>query len=156
MRVAAVRTAKNPHLDAIMRRIAVGICAGARITVAASKRSTSQPARVRYACRSRSRRDRWEARGPSYSIYHRLAGSGPRVALTGDVATPLALPAGHGVVGDDPIRAYRGVPGQLIRARAPTTPRLALGGQSGLDPIARPRRWSIPAANPWFVANSVI
>ena len=41
---------------------------------------------------------------------------------TRDVAALLALPAGHVVVGDDPIRAYDKVCGQLITWRTPTTP----------------------------------
>jgi hypothetical protein len=37
-----------------------------------------------------------------------------RAALTRDIATLLAVPAGHVVVSNDPLRVHGGVPGQLI------------------------------------------
>jgi hypothetical protein len=49
-----------------------------------------------------------------------------RAALTRDVATLLALPAGHVVVGDDPIRSYGGVCGQLITVEDPDDPDVVL------------------------------
>ena len=49
-----------------------------------------------------------------------------RAALTRDIAALLALPAGHVVVGDDPIRTYGGVPGQLITVEDPGDPAVVL------------------------------
>jgi hypothetical protein len=49
-----------------------------------------------------------------------------RAALTRDVAALLALPAGQIVVGNDPIRAYRGDPGQLITVQDPDDPDIVL------------------------------
>ena len=49
-----------------------------------------------------------------------------RAALTRDVATLLAVPATHVVVGDDPIRSYGGVPGQLITVEDPDDPDVVL------------------------------
>jgi hypothetical protein len=49
-----------------------------------------------------------------------------RAALSRDVAALLALPPGHVVVGDDPIRAYRGVSGQLITVEDPDDPEIVL------------------------------
>lgn len=42
-----------------------------------------------------------------------------RAALTRDIATLLAIPAGHVVVSDDPIRAYSAIPGPLITVYDP-------------------------------------
>jgi hypothetical protein len=42
-----------------------------------------------------------------------------RAAMTRDIATLLAVPAGHILVGDDPLRSYGGVPGQLITVEDP-------------------------------------
>jgi hypothetical protein len=49
-----------------------------------------------------------------------------RAALTRDVATLLALPATHVVVGDDPIRSYGSVPAQLITVEDPDDPDVVL------------------------------
>ena len=45
-----------------------------------------------------------------------------RAALARDIATLLAVPTTHVVVGDDPIRCYGGVPGQLITVHDPDDP----------------------------------
>jgi hypothetical protein len=45
-----------------------------------------------------------------------------RAALTRDIATLLAVPADHILVGDDPLRSYGGVPGQLIAVEDPDDP----------------------------------
>lgn len=49
-----------------------------------------------------------------------------RAALTRDIAAVLALPATHIVVGDDPIRAYGNLPGQLITVDDPDDPDVVL------------------------------
>jgi hypothetical protein len=49
-----------------------------------------------------------------------------RAALTRDIATLLAMPATHIAVGDDPIRAYNGMPGQLITVADPDDPEVVL------------------------------
>jgi hypothetical protein len=49
-----------------------------------------------------------------------------RAALTRDLATLLALPATHVLVGDDPIRSHGGVPGQLITVEDPDDPDIVL------------------------------
>ena len=45
-----------------------------------------------------------------------------RAALTRDIATLLAVPADHILVGDDPLRSHGGVPGQLITVDDPDDP----------------------------------
>ena len=49
-----------------------------------------------------------------------------RAALTRDIAALLAVPAGHVLAGDDPIRCYGGVPGQLITVYDPDDPEVVL------------------------------
>jgi hypothetical protein len=49
-----------------------------------------------------------------------------RAALARDIATLLALPTTHLVVGDDPIRSYGGAPGQLITVQDPEDPGVVL------------------------------
>jgi hypothetical protein len=50
-----------------------------------------------------------------------------RAALARDIATLLAVPAGHILVGDDPLRSYGGVPRQLITVDDPDDPYGGLG-----------------------------
>jgi hypothetical protein len=49
-----------------------------------------------------------------------------RAALTRDIATLLAVPTGHVVVIDDPIRSFAGVPAPLILVQDPADPEVVL------------------------------